>query len=73
METIKIGALEWTTKNLDLLEMQDGSTLTVAKSFKEWIDLCNSEKPCLNDLGSKTGIASPLLKVVVVRLELAQI
>jgi len=46
METIKIGALEWTTKNLDLLEMQDGSTLTVAKSFKEWIDLCNSEKPC---------------------------
>lgn len=46
METIKIGNSEWTSSNISILNMLDGSPINVVKSLKEWVESCNSEKPC---------------------------
>ena len=66
METIKIGFIEWTLKNIDHLLKRDGSNLPVAKSLKEWVDYCNSKEPCaaaydFNDKNQKNMVYYTIL------------
>jgi TonB family protein len=45
IETVKIGRLEWATKNLGVKQFRNGDNIPEAKSLSEWISYCELKKP----------------------------
>ena len=46
LESVSIGTLVWSSKNLNVDKFRNGDPIPQAKSFAEWEEASNQQKPC---------------------------
>ena len=63
-ETVKIGNLEWASKNLNVITFRNGDTIFHAKSNEDWERASKLHIPayCYYDNNSSNDVKSPIAK-----------